>query len=232
MNRKLVALVMAALMIGCSSEWRTNQPTTPITYKLPTYRSERTVGNLMWLAILPVRKQKCGFLGTGCESQTTDPESAYEIATYLSEHKGYKVKVVVDEQGVWRPEVVVKTELGSIDELNRAWDSARSDDEISAAVKKIGAALQVDGLVFMWAEDEIIRKASPTAIGLAIVFFIPLIIAAPFLVMYGAGRKKTEAIIYEAVSGREVWRSSHSYRVGPAGLFRNLENAIPALVVR
>jgi hypothetical protein len=231
MNRKLVAIVMAALMIGCSGEWRTNQPTTPITYKVPAYRSERTVGNLMWLAILPVRRQRCYALGTVCEPETMDSYTPYLIATYLSEHKGYRVKVVADEQGVWLPEAVVKSELGSIAELNQAWDNARTDDEISAAVKKLGAAFHVDGVVFMWEEDKLIREASPTVIALAIAFFIPLLFAAPFLVMYDMGRTKSEATIYETLSGREVWRSSQSSPSHPAVIFRNLENAIPSLVV-
>jgi hypothetical protein len=232
MNRKLVAIVMAALMIGCSSEWRTDQPTTPITYNVPAYRSERTIGNLMWLAIFPVRRQRYNVLGTGCELETTDAETAHEIGNYLSEHKGYRVKVVVDENGVWRPDVIVKNELFSIEKLKEAWESARTDDEISATVKKLGAALHVDGVVFMWAEDRVIRKASPTAIGLAIFFFIPLFFAAPFLVMYDAGRTKSEATIYETLSGREVWRSSRSAPLHPASIFRNLENAIPSQIVQ
>ena len=107
MNKRLIAMVMAVLMIGCSSEWRSQQPTVPITYKVPAYRSGRTVRNLMRLAILPVRRNQCGIFGSDCQPQPDDYATASTIANYLSESKGYKVKVVADEAGVWRPEVVV-----------------------------------------------------------------------------------------------------------------------------
>lgn len=50
--------------------------------------------------------------------------------------------------------------------------------------------------------------------------------------MYDDARTKREVIIYEASSGREVWRNSGSSRQDPAHLFGNLENAVPALVVQ
>jgi hypothetical protein len=152
MKRQFLAIIISVLVLGCSSEWSTNQPTTPLTYKVRVYRAERTVGNLMWLAVLPVRRYECGFLGMNCES-TTDPELTYDAATYLAESKGYKVKVVLDATGAWCPDIVVKSEFGSVDELKTLWENAGTEDEIATAVRKIGAGLQVDGIVSILAED-------------------------------------------------------------------------------
>jgi len=148
---QFLAIIISVL--GCSSEWSTNQLTTPLTYKVPAYRAERTVGNLMWLAVLPVRRYECGFLGNELRESTTVPEVIYDAATYLSESKGYNVKVVVDATGVSCPDIVVKSEFDSVDDLKTVWENAGTEDEIAAAVRKIGAALHVDGIVSILAED-------------------------------------------------------------------------------
>jgi len=238
MIRRLLAIVMAALMTGCTSgEWRTSAPTMPITYKLPAYRSERTVGNLLWLALLPVRRPVCGVGGMVCETEL-DFATPFELANYLSEHKGYRVKVVAGEDGVWRSDAVVNPAFGAIDDLRTLWESARTDGEISAAVRNIGTALQVDGVMSAWSEDDTKRKSKSLAdlsameIGLAIVLLVPVLLTLPFILMYDDSRTKRDVVIYETSSGRQVWRNSGSHRQDFAGLFRNLENAVPALVVQ
>lgn len=196
MSRSITAIIMAALTVGCSSEWRTSQPTTPITYKVPAYRTERTVGNLMWLAVLPVRLyNKCRLFGVGCES-STDPELTYDATFYLSEQKGYQIIPVVDYWGDWRPEIVVKSEFGSVDELRKAWDSARTQEEISAAVRRIGAALQVDGIVSMWAYGLEHYKLSPAG---RIFFFTFILFLGPVHALYDIGATKSEGAVYELV---------------------------------
>jgi hypothetical protein len=47
----------------------------------------------------------------------------------------------------------VKSEFGSVDELKTLWENAGTEDETATVVRKIGAGLQVDGIVSVLAED-------------------------------------------------------------------------------
>lgn len=86
-------------------------------------------------------------------SERTETDLVYEAASYLSTQKGYEAIPIVDHAGIWRPELLVKNELGSIEDLKVAWEKARTDDDIADSVRKIGRALNVDGIVSIWLEE-------------------------------------------------------------------------------
>jgi hypothetical protein len=153
MKRLLCVVVAASFLYGCATEWRTDQSVTPITYRVPEYRAGRSVGNLRRLAILPVRVRRVGTFSIVTQSERMDASLVYETASYLSEQKGYEVLPVVDRASVWRPEVIREDEFGSVDDIKKAWESSQKAEEIGEAVKKIGRALNVDGVVSIWLEE-------------------------------------------------------------------------------
>ena len=85
-------MVLAASFLNdCATEWHTDQPVTPITYRVPAYRAERSVGNLRRLAILPVRVRHVDVFSLITQSERTDAGFTYQAVDYLSEQKGYQV---------------------------------------------------------------------------------------------------------------------------------------------
>lgn len=229
-RRQTIGSFVTLLLCGCASEWQADQPAKPVTYRVPAYRAERKVGNLRRLAIVPVRVHRVGMFSIVTHSERTEAHAVYDAASYLSEKKGYDVVPVVDKDGVWRPEVLFTTEYGSVDDLKEAWERASTKEEIAAAAKKIGRALNVDGVVSVWWEDY-----DAEAGGLLLPLFWGVVNIFPLFnapLYYALLHTHAEAVIYETFSGRVIWRNKFSgdFESEPsiAGFFENLENAIPA----
>jgi hypothetical protein len=224
----------AFFLFGCASEWRTDQPVKPTTYRLPAYRSERSVGNLRKLAVLPVRIRRVGTFSVVKQDERWEAAVAHDAASYLSREKGYETVPVADENGAWRPELIGKPEHGSMEHLKETWEAARSEEDIAAAAGMIGRALGVDGVVSMWMEEyDTGSLAGGTLWGFANI----LLLNGPLF--YMILHTNAEAVIYETYSGQPVWRSKLSgdpERRGQTAVipafFENLENAIPARLVK
>jgi hypothetical protein len=242
---KPVVVAWAAILLfqGCATEWRTDTPARPISYELPAYRAERAVGNLRRLAILPVRTIPVGHFGVPVSGSPDKPAAfgkqlGESAGTYLASEKGYETVAVEGDTGAWRPGIIVHPEHGSIEALMAAWKVARTDVETEAAIKRIGGALDVDGVVAIWIEYSTVTPGdSAENIGWAV---LNLFLAnAPLF--YDMSHTYAEAVIFETASGRPVWRqqlSGHAF-VWNSGtplserlFFENLENAIPALLIR
>lgn len=237
MKRILCAVIAASFLNSCATEWQTDRPVTPITYHVPAYRAERSVGNLRRLVILPVRVRRVGAFAIVTYFERMDAGLTFESASYLSERKGYEVVPVIDVAGVWRPEVVLTDEFGSVGALKSAWEQAHTEIEIEDAVKKIGRALKADGVVSIWLE-ELDQGFSVTDAVLIPLAVFPLFLTPGF---YGALHVGAEAVVYEVLSGQAVWRNQFSgATVGVhrkknlivTKFFEDLENAIPAQLVR
>jgi hypothetical protein len=221
-------------LFGCASEWRAEQPITPTTYRLPAYRSEQSVGNLRRLAVLPVRVRRVGTFSIVKQEERWEAGIAHDAARYLTREKGYQAVPVVDENGGWHPELVVKSEYESIDILKENWEAARSEEDVAATVSKIGRALDVDGIISMWMEEYDTGSTAGGALwGMANIFLLN----APLF--YGMMHTNAEAVIYQTYSGQPVWRSRLSgdsqRKIQPSvtrAFFANLENAIPARLVK
>lgn len=234
MQRLVCASLGAVLLYGCATEWRTDQPATAVTYRVPAYRAERSVGNLRRLAILPVRVRRVGTFSVVTHSERMEASPVYEAASYLSEQKGYQVVPVIDRAGVWRPVALLTDEFGSVDDLKEAWERARTEEEIADVVRKIGRALNVDGVVSIWLEEYGGGSGVEGA-----VWGIMNIVLLNVPLFYALLKTNAEAVIYEVFSGRAIWRNQLSgdfeRRVSHSIMevfFENLENAIPAQLAK
>jgi hypothetical protein len=231
------------LLTGCASEWRADRPAKPITYEVPAYRAERSVGNLRRLAILPARMKPVGYFAIPTaeperESRPSGMWLSRGAATYLASAKGYETVLVADDQGVWRPEALVRAEFGSVRELAAAWDAARTEQEVEAVVQRIGRALGVDGVVVLWSVYSAVDKNDAQGVGWGLLNILLLNIP----LFYAIGHPYAGATIYEAASGKPAWKIELSGMQSPASgsgtevsasqLFENLENAIPRQLVK
>jgi hypothetical protein len=165
-------------------------------------------------------------------SERTDPGLTSQAAAYLSGEKGYEVVSLIDSAGAWLPDIILSAEFGSVDDFKTAWERANSKEEIADVVKKIGRALNVDGVVSIWLEEtwDVVNIGDAVFIVLSVfpLFFTPA--------YYSIFHVAAEAVIYEAFSGQAVWHNQFSggtvntaQRPGVSvhSFFVNLENAIP-----
>jgi hypothetical protein len=235
MKSNISFLFLTALFLfGCANEWRAEQPIKPTTYRLPAYRSEQSVGNLRKLAVLPARIRRVGTFSIANQDERWEAGLAYDAAGYLSREKGYDAVAVVDDNGAWRPEWIVKTEYGPIENLQEIWEAAASEEDVAAAVSTIGRALNVDGVVSTWLEEYDPGSTAGGALwGMTNIFLLN----APL--MYMIMHTNAEAVIYETYSGQPIWRSKLSgdveRKIQPSvvrAFFENLENAIPARLAK
>jgi hypothetical protein len=242
MKTLLTACAAVLLLQGCASEWRGAEPVRPLSYDLPAHRSERSVGNLRRLAIVPIRVKPIGIWGTprtGTSAEVAAFASGFAAssAAYLSTEKGYDVVVVADESGIWIPEIFKQPEHGSMVELRSAWESAGTAADIENVTMRLGRALGVDGLLVMSIELPEKPGDDPATIGLGLLNLF----LADIPLFYYLSHTAAEAIILETASGKAVWRmgiSGGRYRleggwpIFPSEFFEDLENAIPARLTR
>jgi len=228
-------LFLAGLVLfGCASEWRAEQPVKPTTYRLPAYRSEQSIGNLRKLAVLPVHIRRVGTFSIVDQDERQEAGLTHDAARYLSEEKGYEAVPVVDNDGAWRAELLVTNDHGSLQQLGDAWQGAGSEQDVAAAVSKIGRALKVDGVVSIWLEEYAGGEGVGAGLmGMANIFLLN----GPLL--YHIMHTNAEAVIHETLSGQPIWRTRLSGDVERRGqpsvikaFFENLENAIPARLAK
>jgi hypothetical protein len=238
------ACVAVILLHGCASEWRTEGPAKPITYQVPAYRAERSVGNLRRLAILPPQMKRVGHFSipVAQEDKASRPSGqslSRDAATFLATEKGYETILVTDAEGAWRPQLLVHSEFGSVQELAATWEVARTDSEVEAAVRRIGQAYGADGVVALWTEYMAAEEDESESVtqGLLNIFLVNIPL------FYSMSHSYAGATIFETATGRPVWKVelagpdspalSRPGKVVPAvRLFENLENAIPRQVIK
>jgi hypothetical protein len=242
MKTFLAACAAVLLLQSCASEWRGGAPVQPVTYDLPAHRSERSVGNLRRLAIVPILVTPIGTWGTP-RTGTSEEVAAFAsgfaagAAAYLSTEKGYDVVVVEGEGRIWRPEVFKHPEHGSIAELQSAWEVAGTAGNAEDVARRLGRALGVDGLLVMSIELPEKPRDDPATLGLAMLNLVLVNIPLYYFMSHTAA----EATILETASGKAVWRMDISggrynlqggWPIAPSDFFEELENAIPARLTR
>ncbi len=233
MRLRLIAPVLVlALLPACATEWRAKRGAVPTTYPLPAYRADRSVGNLRRLAVLPPRIDGVTSFALWTKSSRQASGPLCEVCDALAA-KGYEVVRVDDHAGAWRAEAVLAPEFGPIEDLERAWAAARGDEARAEAARRLGRALQVDGIVAVW-------TAEITSGGFVegFLFGIGNIALMDLPLFYYLQHTHAEALVYETATGAPVWRSRLS---GPSEkkstksmwseLFSDMENAIPPQLV-
>lgn len=243
---KLVVLVSAAVMLlqGCATELRADAPVRPISYQLPAYRAERSIGNLRRLAILPVRARRTGQFAQPLsdgpyELHPSSRTIGEGVAAYLSNEKGYETVLIEGDAGDWRQELLAHPEHGSIEELQAAWGAARSEGEVKQVVQRLGRALGVDGVLLLWMDYSTVKQEEDAKnVGAALLNLF--LLNGPLF--YAMSHTAAEAVIFETATGQPAWRIQLSgaeaniwqrnVPVSPQKFFANLENAIPAQVIR
>jgi hypothetical protein len=239
MRLQVIAPVLGIVLLpGCATEWRSQHGTVPTTYPLPAYRVDRSVGNLRRLAVLPPRLDCVGAFALWTQSSRLKG-GACESCSALAD-KGYQILRVGDDAGAWRAEAVVAPEFGPIEELERAWAATAGDEARARVVQRLGRALQVDGIVAVWAQEPRCEKASGGISTFLLGFGagIANIALMDLPLVYYLQHTYAEALVYETASGAPVWRSRLS---GPtegqslngiwSALFSDMENAIPSQLV-
>lgn len=239
MRQRVIAPVLViALLPGCATEWRSPHGTVPTTYPLPAYRVDRSVGNLRRLAVLPPRLDCPGAFALWTQSSRMEG-GACESCSALAD-KGYEILRVGDAAGAWRAEAVVAPEFGPIEELERAWAATDDDEARAQVVQRLGRALEVDGIVAVWAQEPRCEKATGGIRTFLLGFGagIANIALMDLPLVYYLQHTYAEALVYETASGALVWRSRLS---GPtegqrpngiwSALFSDMENAIPSQLV-
>ena len=225
----LPLLATALALSACVDVSQTNEPGRPITYSVPDYRNNRSVGNLRRLAVLPFAFElRHGDLE---QARAYAATASSLLAEYLENDKGYAVVAVHATGGGWTADSVHDPALGSA--LQTTWDAARTDAQRADAVRRIGRALDVDGVVSGWLEYD--SRTLPGGEGLGVTFALMNILLLNGPLFYEMSHDRVRIHIYETASGRTLWKVAASNPTGPPGvasLLGNLENAIPAQLVR
>ena len=233
---------------ACSSVWQEPREITPQTYDVSVWRIERSVGRLRRLGLAPPKFSENFYILTSefwaeeNEKRLKELETGIEerlLATaknQLTREKGYDVEVLEAGERTLRGELgFSKEEYQQSLELLANWakdsaDGAEPPEGIAIRVKRIGEALNLDGLVVIQGFH---RHPNVTTS----LMFIPFygVFAIPLLPL--EARSQIDAGIYEISSGRIVWRS----RIRGVGLdrlleragelFSELENAMPAVLI-
>ncbi len=236
--RVIAPVLVMALLPGCATEWRSQHGTVPTTYPLPAYRVDRSVGNLRRLAVLPPRLDCVGPFALWTHSSRPEDGTCGSCSALAD--KGYEILRVGDAAGAWRADAVVAPEFGSIEELERAWAAADGDETRIDVVRRLGRALQVDGIVAVWAQELRCEKVTAGTGTFLLVLGAGLanIALMDLPLFYYLQHTYAEAVVYETASGALVWRrrlSGPTEGGSPSGiwsaLFSDMENAIPSQLV-
>lgn len=97
--KRIVSILLLAILCGCASEWRTAEPVTPSTYAAPSHRSASSIGRLSRLAVLPVvvhlETDDATLSAAALDErrQTIRRELQVAIKEFLITRKGYEVRL-------------------------------------------------------------------------------------------------------------------------------------------
>ncbi len=224
-----LAALVTALLAGCASHWESSERATPMTYTAPESRADRGVGNLRRLLVLPAVHSYTPFM-PGVTLPASQERSAQIMAPrlegvavrHLSNVKGYEA---VHWQAPDREagKSFTAQELNALSESLVSWPvfGSRAGGDERALIERIGRAFHVDGML-------VIRSVYSDSL------------FSPGLMMFGVGRPglRVEGGIYETATGRIMWQGAF-WQGGSSdghseirGMFRDLENAIPAILVQ
>ncbi len=231
MPRLTATILTLSLLPGCAADWRSQRGTVPTTYVARASRASRSVGNLQRLAVLPLRVDQVTVYALWSKASRRETGEPYvDMCDYLIRAKGYDVVRVVDPDGNWRSAEDAVPESGTIEELVQRWAEAEGPAARAVAMRRLGQALRVDGILAAWAQEQAGGVDFLEGVGLGVANV--LLMNLPLI--YSLSHTYAEAVIYETASGEPVWRRQLSglfegkdvRRVWPA-LVEDLENAIP-----
>jgi hypothetical protein len=235
MISKISNLILIGIVaLGCTSERKTQERVSPITYNLPVYRAHNSVGNLRRLAIAPVKiSAPLTVHVSDNEKERFASSEAEQVASFLNYRKGYEVIVLLDGEPNWQRDPSMKISHINDAEVALRWFSSTSDEQEGLAAMEIGKKHAVDGVVSIWAE----RSGNPTFMedllaGLLTIgtFGLPIV--------YGITHESGRVVIYETATGLPIWSASCAVLACPtvvdkaAKLFVNIENALPAQLTK
>jgi hypothetical protein len=220
----VVPLCAALSLSGCAHNWQSGEAVTPMTFKLPELRVGRGVGNLKHLVVLPALYNAGwseSFSGVPCVTKAESIRNAMadQTAKHLASAKDYRIAVIADRVVDGAPAPGNKDFLTEYSRRLYEARDGRPSAEIADLARRIAVIYKADGIVLVRGD-----YTSEDPITVSLMLFG---MAKPGLTV--------EAWIFEAGSGRVVWRGSTwapgcHWDVEPA--FTDLENAIPDVMVR
>ena len=219
--------MLSLFLNNCSTTWETNTTPKAKTYMAPQDQLSRTVGKLRSLLILPVVIQTKDCPDTPSENELS--EILHEnTGKYLSDWKGYKV--LYDD-------LTEEKESSRLVERLGIWQEGDVGDGIPSEADRLtiislANKAQVDGVLVMHGNIRCLN-------GIDIIGYF-MFIGMPNWTKKLFG-KNISACIYEANSGRLVWKQYNNFlhpgvgggfdpSLWPSSLFSNLENAVPAVL--
>lgn len=220
----LVVMLCAVLsQSGCVHNWQSDESVTPLTFKLPASRTGRGVGNLKHLVVLPALYNAGwseSFSGVFCvtKAEFIRNDMAVQTAKFLAGSKDYRIVVedrVAEGAPVTADKDILKEYSSRLFEARGGSPSAEAAD----LARRIGAIYKADGIVLVRGD-----YTSEDPITVSLMLFG---MAKPGLTV--------EAWIFEAGSGRVVWRGrswAPGCRWNVEPVFTDLENAIPDVMMR
>ncbi len=237
--RNLLLVLLVLTMCGCTYHSQTDEPVTSMTYELPQYRSESSIGNLRRLALMPIELTSYkGKYDSEKDQLTAALNNEDACANFLTDKKGYEIVVLRDVDEKCRNGLLEKVECICNQELYQKWKKTRAKEKTASAIQEIGRALNVDGILVIWdkgrrAEEDLEGWEKP-----AFAFTNVALLFIPYF--YNEMASDIGAWIYETATGKLVWSEAHSIsasRVSLApnrivNLFADLENAVPRQLIK
>lgn len=212
---------------SCSTTWETDTAPIAKTYTTSQDQLTRSVGKLRRLLILPaVVKSK------DCPNSPSDNElskALYEnTGKYLSDWKGYEVLYPIVKQDNEFDDLVVR--LGTWQE-NNVGDGIPPEIDRETVIE-LAKKNTVDGVLLLHGKLSCLNAVDVT------LYFMIIGIPNWANKLFG---ENVSAGIYEANSGRLVWKHYGSFlhpsagggvdaSLWPSSLFDDIENAVPAVL--
>ena len=240
-----LAAIVLLLCTACSSTntWQTTGEITPLSYRRTNEGVTQSVCKLRLLVILPIRVEylKDGKRVADLEAHVVENLSSRAF-TILSAQKGYEVMPFDLYNDVLRDRLNVSSEeLHRYVDLLMRWakespDGAPPPVEIADIARRVGRALNADGLVLV---HELIHLPSTWN---EILCLLTASVSWPLLLTESYFEEGVD--LFEVATGRIVWRNHRtgtdfslmdhperkSHFVG--NLFQPLEQALPRALIK
>lgn len=237
--RNLFFILLSLIICGCSYNWQSDDPISPVTYEATSYRSANSVGKLRRLVLMPLEMKSY----EGKYASEKDQEAGVlrfedACASLLTEKKGYDIIIVREADGKWQSDLFEDPRYDTIQDLYQKWHNESAAKHSEEVIQEIGRALDVDGLLVVRINE---RKTTEEWNVGELLLDIALMNLPLF---YNIVSPNVGAWIYETDTGRLVWRKNYSsesmvpgsegttpeYYIN--GLFADLENAVPRQLIK
>jgi len=227
---KKTILLLFLLLLSCSYHWQSEGQITPVSYDAPSYRRANSIGRLRRLVLMPIELEAYEGKYDSLNKKARVSEYTQFCQNILTAQKGYEVFVVSDGADTAAEPLQNTAYITVPKNLLEDWSREPVKEHSSSLVQKIGASLNVDGIVVIWIKE---RKPWNIVDGLMNLAFanIPL--------FYNIVTTDRGVWIYETASGQLVWRAESSCEFTAqspdqsqskeclADLLMNMENAVP-----